>query len=457
MTPTADHTRWRRVLHLASLIASCLFLFLLVILLGVVVHRLTDVSARSLPAAALVFELVGVLALCTYACVRLRRATAFKYRSASRLLFFSALALSFIGMVISIGALAQASTKLKVTGSTHNATHLHRVLGASYVFWTFALAAQVIFYWLSWFSPYAMPSPPGSATTEQTTSTFDDLKPQTPMALANLRPGSPSPSPASQPLPTSRQSSRAPRIRDSIQQRIIQPVSSRTRLIRQSSFQSEKPSYQEEPAPITDMADDGFDRWEIDPERADVESPPRAHLPPIPGSRPVSPAKPLDGPFPNYIPAEHASPRQDQDPMFTSPPKRYTSPSRVPGSIRSRSSSVNGQAHIHPLFRTDSPNPPPVASPGTIVTASPWGGQIISDPERAQGFVSRPSSRTSNRSARFHRAPSPWNRPPTMRSVSHQALRSVRSEDTIAGHARTYSRTPPLPDMPTLHRKASMI
>lgn len=37
------------------------------------------------------------------------------------------------------------------------------------------------------------------------------------------------------------------------------------------------------------------------------------------------------------------------------------------------------ESHIHPLFRSDSSTPPPMASPGTIVIAAPQAGQIISD------------------------------------------------------------------------------
>lgn len=35
------------------------------------------------------------------------------------------------------------------------------------------------------------------------------------------------------------------------------------------------------------------------------------------------------------------------------------------------------EAHIHPLFRSDSPTPPPVATPGTMVTAAPDAGRVI--------------------------------------------------------------------------------
>lgn len=35
------------------------------------------------------------------------------------------------------------------------------------------------------------------------------------------------------------------------------------------------------------------------------------------------------------------------------------------------------ESHIHPLFRSDSPDPPPVATPGTSVIASPNAGRVI--------------------------------------------------------------------------------
>lgn len=39
--------------------------------------------------------------------------------------------------------------------------------------------------------------------------------------------------------------------------------------------------------------------------------------------------------------------------------------------------STGNEAHIHPLFRSDSPNPPPIASAGTRVIAAPDAGKVI--------------------------------------------------------------------------------
>ncbi|KAK5990189.1 hypothetical protein PT974_08455 [Cladobotryum mycophilum] len=58
------------------------------------------------------------------------------------------------------------------------------------------------------------------------------------------------------------------------------------------------------------------------------------------------------------------------------------------------------EAHIHPLFRSDSPDPHPMATPGTIVVAAPDAGRVI---------VHRASNRSLNRmrSGSLPKTPSP--------------------------------------------------
>ena len=104
--------------------------------------------------------------------------------------------------------------------------------------------------------------------------------------------------------------------------------------------------------------------------------PQRQRLEPIPGSRPNSPGKPLEGPF-----SEEPDP---EGPFRPRPPSLATSinsdradESRVPPRFRKDSSSsyptspIIDESHIHPLFRSDSPHPPPSATAGTSVIASP--------------------------------------------------------------------------------------
>ncbi|MCJ1247848.1 hypothetical protein MMC30_005063, partial [Trapelia coarctata] len=60
----------------------------------------------------------------------------------------------------------------------------------------------------------------------------------------------------------------------------------------------------------------------------------------------------------------------------------------LPYAVRTRSASANGppspftnEDHIHPLFRSNSPTPPPSATPGTVVTAVPgsFAGLLIQE------------------------------------------------------------------------------
>ncbi|KAH7113426.1 hypothetical protein EDB81DRAFT_309751 [Dactylonectria macrodidyma] len=48
-------------------------------------------------------------------------------------------------------------------------------------------------------------------------------------------------------------------------------------------------------------------------------------------------------------------------------------------------------SHIHPLFRSDSPTPPPVAIPGSSVVASPNAGQVISRRQSIRSLNRMPS------------------------------------------------------------------
>ena len=124
-------------------------------------------------------------------------------------------------------------------------------------------------------------------------------------------------------------------------------------------------------------------------------------LEPIPGSRSPSPAKALEGPFfqvgpavtspqsplpqpPVSRPNSPPSSPVDQPNFLTMfPPSSNQTPTSPPlqrnfsrpGS-RARAPS-NSEEHIHPLFRTSSPTPPPSATSGTILTAAPEAGQLV--------------------------------------------------------------------------------
>lgn len=206
----------------------------------------------------------------------------------------------------------------------------------------------------------------------------------------------------------------------------IRPANSRTHLIRQASFpqDSTRTSHDYAGSEVTSV-DHGFDRWDTSSVgkamRETLQSSPpvtRGGLETIPGSRPESPAHPLDGPFLPDSPHAATSDAptavtssRSRKASFTTPPssppnfsrptsRQYTSPlvtvpgtppkdnspltppsAFVPGSPTPSSGSRTPDASeemIHPLFRSSSPVPPPNASPNTVVTAAPSAGQTIS-------------------------------------------------------------------------------
>ncbi|RMZ67142.1 UV excision repair [Pyrenophora seminiperda CCB06] len=167
--------------------------------------------------------------------------------------------------------------------------------------------------------------------------------------------------------------------RDSLRH-VVRPVTSRTTLISHRSFTRDVPAsiYSNRQSIETVSQSDGFESWDTSsvslPARESVLQqtvPYRGpNLEPIPGSRPNSPARALDGPFLSELPEE-------DDEELTPPPRMMPDISRPP-------SPAVSEAHIHPLFRSESPSglPPPMATPGTSILASPLSSEAIACPPR---------------------------------------------------------------------------
>ena len=173
--------------------------------------------------------------------------------------------------------------------------------------------------------------------------------------------------------------------------------------------------------------DDGFQSWDT----SRVEELDESHFLPqsvrlriesrletIPGSRPVSPANPLNGPFPDPIDDDDVRlPESPAHSPIHSPSSESSSFTFSPPPTRPDSSA--GQSHIHPLFRSESPGPAPVASPGTVITASPLAGQVVT-PD-LHGIVA-PRKLHSSQSFRAD-SPGPFSpsrsRQGSLRSVQH--------------------------------------
>ncbi|GAB7352992.1 hypothetical protein MBLNU459_g3557t1 [Dothideomycetes sp. NU459] len=316
--------------------------------------------------------------------------------------------------------------------------------------WVVALLSQGIFYVL-WLCHH--PALPDAITSSSETGAYhvstNERKRSPSISMSVLPPPTYHPSfvPGS---PTLSACSGAASLRDSVHQ-FIKPVTSRTRLIRQSSFPKDTASiYSDAPTEIRQESD-GFETWEVEPvPAADTinSSPLTRHMPQletIPGSRPVSPARPLDGPFPDD-PSPEEVPLPDsplyadlQQPPVYIPRTGSTSAGNSPTAatfappfaalVRRPSGPntaiANDQLHIHPLFRTDSPTPPPVASPGTIVMASAFAGQVVTELDHPRG---RKGSK-----------------PPTSAAINSQLWRDIdeagyggKNADAAHAHAHAY-------------------
>ena len=209
--------------------------------------------------------------------------------------------------------------------------------------------------------------------------------------------------------------------------RHIRPITSRSTLISRSSANRETRSVYSDRHSVDNTSHlDPFDSWDTSsvclPARdvVTLTVPSKGTtLEPIPGSRPNSPARALDGPF-------VSEPSEEEMEDLTPPPRMMPDVSRPP-------SPVVSEAHIHPLFRSATPEPAPLATLGTSIIASPLASQAITCPAPAFSRM-----RSSSRGASPH--------------VLKQARSFTRDRATsLSSRSRSSSpqsrvMTPPIPD-----------
>ncbi|RYP48411.1 hypothetical protein DL768_005684 [Monosporascus sp. mg162] len=208
----------------------------------------------------------------------------------------------------------------------------------------------------------------------------------------------------------------------------VRPFSSKTRLLassprggqRAASIDSD--SYRSR----SSYAQDGFDSWDT----SAVESHPRQSTLDTFSS---TPSRVLE-----TIPASPSTSRSPSPghPLDLEPPKRCRrsrSFSPVPSVQRGYSPSPelsSDELHIHPLFRSNTPTPPPQVSPGTVVVAAPNAGRVISE-----------KSLTRMRSGSLPTTPSPLSR-----QASHDSFRKNTEPLAPPEEAEERNMTPQIPD-----------
>jgi hypothetical protein len=348
-------------------------------------------------------------------------------------------AVSMIALVVSLAAIITIKTRLgEITAAGSGATvrNWDSYLAGHFTVWSVAFLSQACLYCVVLFyTPrnLAIRSIPYPATRDSVMSEVRHSDQDNNLyMLEATQPSSPL---AGLPSPTfsARSSPSLKSWRGSLQQ-VVRPVTSRTKLLNRPPLTRDTQSlYSDANSIDTVSQSDGFEAWDT----SSVSIPPKDAVPPfapsrgtalepIPGSRPASPARALDGPFlldPETSPVLPLSP----------PPKLLPDTSRPP-------SPAVSEAHIHPLFRTESPVPPPeVLTPGTNVLASPLSTQMIPCPAKSYSRM-RSSSRVGSpsiSSQNFHsgsvtpqrtsRSPSPPSReltPPIPDFVLNSSPRS---------------------------------
>lgn len=244
---------------------------------------------------------------------------------------------------------------------------------------------------------------------------------------------------------------------------VVRPFSSKTRLLSGSrSFGSQRSQRSQRSGrrpPSLDSvrqrersntADDSFDSWDtssVDPQNRQTVL---DTSPPANGSR-----------FLETIPASPTTSRSPSPgtPLDLEPPRRAARRSRSfsPASTRSQlpkpqrsftQQTSASESHIHPLFRSDSPTPPPMATPGTVVIAAPQAGQVISDRQSIRSL-------SRMRSGSLPAVSSPLNTQGSFESFPHVNTKSFstasdesRSDESIQELDEVPERetTPPIPE-----------
>lgn len=242
----------------------------------------------------------------------------------------------------------------------------------------------------------------------------------------------------------------------------VRPISSKTKLIphnhislsRSRSVDSGRSHQRETVVSI----EEGFDSWDtsaVDAQAREAvasassaSSPPARMLETIPASPPTSRSgSPTmtcrSGGRSPELPSDLEPPRRIQPRNRSySPANSFRERPRTRGNQSPEESTIS-ESHIHPLFRTASCTPPPAVTPGTIVTAAPGAGQIISE----RGII---------RPVHLRMMSSGSSKPPSPRGshlVHAASLESIRQTIVEYGELEPWEEdggertiTPPIPD-----------
>lgn len=433
----------------------------LVALLIAVVSRHTSVTSTvaGIVWAAAAIHIVSCLSLPSVAYLSLRRSANLVQTVSIAL----AILLAILAALLSIYGFTQVwKTVHQHDTQDDSSATVHTLLKAGFAVWGLCVAAQGVFYAIVLGPTDVAKRDVESSGGETDRSTpVQSNKPSISIQMAVF--GSPPRRPFGKTIgpsassPFTDPSSPPSSVRHSLDN-VLRPMASKTKLLLNRARDSYSLHSSRRPSLDTIGQEDDFGDWDTTgpndiPQELYVRSPPRTRLEPIPGSRPVSPAKALEGPFheedDDRIRQESTANSQISlalapiAPIYANSPPSETSSLRF--SIRSLSSPHPDDedidpSKIHPLFRSDSPHPPPQHSTTTRIHGSRRAGEVWTDV---------PSSVPASGSIRLHSTP-PGH--PGHRAESPGPMTPARSRQGSVRSLR-WARE----DVPALPRSASAL
>lgn len=387
-------------------------------------------------AAASALNAVSLCCVGFYIVQKVRRRDGFLERSvhARRALVGTGVALSFTALVVSLVLIISIKSKwsdVVKRPSTGPISNWDGVLLGHIVVWVVSCVSQIALYSSTFWGQRA-PKLQSVTVSGPRDSVMSEMRSAAPSQnLFAMKPATPSSPFAALPSPTfsTRSSQSIKSFRESVRH-VVRPVTSRTTLISRPSLTRDTRSIYSDAHSIDNVShSDAFDSWDTSSvsnqvRDAVLQAAPHKGTPldAIPGSRSATPARALDGPFLPEIDEELA----EED---------LVAPRMIPDYSRPPSPAVS-EAHIHPLFRSESPIPPPEATPGTSIIASPLADQVIACPARSYTRMRSNSNLTNNTTN-----PSPLG---PAQSLRGRAISQHAGSRTPSPPSR--EMTPPIPD-----------
>lgn len=404
-----------------------------------IILAISPISAHrpvyAFPLAAAVVQLCSICTLVALLCFQIWRLESLRNLKGRILIMLLGILPSLVSAALTGASLGWAESFIVTKGHSVLGSQVSIFLTLAFIVWGVTVLAHLSYYFiLAWILNSATKASPQRFSIDDINGVPQEMMETSRPATASTIHSNPFQEPVASSQPSLTRSDGASSLRSSFST-IQRPSDSKRGLLnRQASYKQRSRASSSDGPSRRPSQDEGFDSWDTSGVSLQIretvlqaKSPMKTSgLEPIPGSRSPSPAKALEGPFfqsspsntppasplpqpsvsqpnsaptspverppdmPNFStmfpppspPPSGAPPATPRQYSFSRPCSRSGPVSRsgsvaMPRSRQGSRSRAPSEDHIHPLFRTSSPTPPPSASANTTVTAAPEGGQII--------------------------------------------------------------------------------